>query len=382
MSIKNFYTPEMKKPLRIMLKAVGIVFGTIILYKVGLGLFIKFQMGHFQPQAVVSTATVNYAEWQPTLKAVGSLRTTLGVNVTAQLAGMIKTIYFTPGSEVKAGDILVQQNSDTNVAQLHALEANAALALITYTRDKAQYKIKAVSKQQLETDEQNLKSLTAQVEEQTAVVAKLSIRAPFSGRLGISRVNPGQYLNPGDTIVTLQSLDPIYVDFYLPQQALAKLKIGQAIQLTSDTYPKKIFTGKITTINPIVETDSRNVEVEATLPNPNQLLTPGMYVNVEVYTSHPKQHLTVPQTAINFNSFGDIVYVVKQKNDVLTANQTFVTTGDTRGNQIIILKGLKKGDVIVTSGQLKLQNGSVIAINNTVTPDNSPSVNLPNEHGS
>ncbi|RDI42845.1 efflux RND transporter periplasmic adaptor subunit [Aquicella lusitana] len=377
---------RMKKPMLIMLIVLGVLFGGIFLYKGVMSLLMKrFFASMENPVITVSTAKVAYSNWEPKLKAVGSMRATLGVNVTAQLGGMIQTIYFTPGATVTEGTLLVQQNADPNIAQLHALEANAELARITYERDKKQYKVKAVSKQQLDTDLQNLKSLRAQVAQQAAIVEQLTIKAPFGGRLGISKVNPGQYLNPGDTVVTLQRLDPIYADFYLPQQALARLKVGQKVNITVDAFPKKTFTGKITTINPLVQTDTRNVEVEATIANPKMELAPGMFSNVEIITDKSKPYLTVPQTAISFNPYGDIVYVVKEKKDkdgktVLTANQVFVTTGESRGDQIMVLKGIKEGDIIVTSGQLKLKNGSYIAINNSVQPANNPSPKVSNEH--
>ena len=378
---------KMKKPMKIMLIALGILFGGIFLYKAFIGLMMKHYFASMQnPAITVSTAKAGYSSWQPQLKAVGSTRAILGINVTAQLGGMITKVYFTPGSIVKQGDILVQQNADPNIAQLHALEANAELAKITYERDKAQYQVKAISKQQLDTDEQNLKSLRAQVAQQAAIVAQLTIKAPFSGRLGISNVNPGQYLQPGDNIVPLQQLDPIYVDFYLPQQAIAQLKTGQSVTIKTDAFPGKTFSGKITTINPIVDTDTRNVEVEATIANPNLELQPGMYTNVIVVTNKPAPRLTVPQSAISFNSYGDIIYVVQEKgkdkkgNPILIANQVFVTTGEARGDQIMILKGIKAGDTIVTSGQLKLRNGSPITVNNKVQPANNPSPRVSNDH--
>jgi membrane fusion protein (multidrug efflux system) len=378
---------EMKRPMKIMLISVGILFGAIFVYKT----FINFMMKryfaeHANPVMTVSAEKVAYVAWQPHFKAVGSLRSTLGVNVTAQISGMIDTIYFTPGSIVQQGAVLVQQNADVQVAQLRELQANAELAKITYTRDKAQYKIQGVSKQQLDTDEQNLKSAQAQVDQQQATVVKLTIRAPFTGRLGISKVNPGQYLNPGDTIVTLQSLDPIYVDFYLPQQALAQLQVGQTVRLVSDTFPDKTFTGKITTINPIVDVNTRNVEVEATIPNPKNELIPGMFANVEIDSGKLQSFLTVPKTAITFNPYGDIAYIVKEKGKdkkgkpVLISEQTFVETGESRGDQITVLQGLKQGDLVVTSGQLKLKNDGVIALNNTVQPDASANPKVTNEH--
>jgi membrane fusion protein (multidrug efflux system) len=378
----------MEKPFFKMLVIVGIVFGCLFGYKGFKAVMMNwFLASESAPVMTVSTTKAVYSTWVPELKAVGSGSTVLGVNITAQLGGMVQTIYFKDGDTVKKGDVLVQQNADPNIALLHSLQANAELARITYERDSKQYKVKAVSKQQVDSDLQNWKSLIAQVDQQQAIVQQLVITAPFDGRLGISNVNPGQYLNPGDTVVTLQSLDPIYIDFYLPQQALSQLKLDQAVTATIDAFTGKVFNGKITAINPIVDTSTRNVQVRATFENPEQLILPGMFANVSVITDAHQDLLTLPQTAISFNPYGSIAYIVKEtgkdKNNapILTANQVFVTTGDSRGDQIAVLTGIKAGDEIVTSGQLKLKNGSHVAINNKVQPSDNPNPSVPNEHG-
>jgi membrane fusion protein (multidrug efflux system) len=376
----------MKKPMLIMLILLSILFSSIFIYKGIKELMTKRYLASQSPVITVSALKANYSSWQPRIKAVGSLRAVLGVNITAELAGMIKTIYFTPGAIVQAGTPLVQQNADADIAQLHALEANAKLAEITYERDKLQFAVHAISKQQLDIDEQNLKSLRAQVAQQAATVIKLTIKAPFKGRLGISNVNPGQYLNPGDQVVTLQKLDSIYADFYLPQQLLAQLRLGEPVTMTTDTFPGQTFTGKITTINPLVETSSRNVKVEATIANPHNKLVPGMFTSVTINTGSTHRYLTLPITAISFNPYGEIAYLIKetsqdkQNQPILIANQVFVTTGETRGDQIAILKGIKEGDWIVTSGQLKLKNGSHITVNNSVEPSNHAMSVVTNEH--
>ena len=380
--------PEMKRPMKIMLISLGVFFGSIFLYKiVGHMLMKHFIATASAPAVTVSAIKADFAEWQPKLKSTGSLRATKGVNVTAQLSGMIQTIYFSPGAKVTAGTPLVQQNADPDIAQLHALEANAELARITYGRDKSQFKIHAISKQQLDTDEQNLKNLQAQVEQQKATTIMKTIKAPFTGRLGISHVNPGQYLNPGDVVVMLQTLDPIYVDFYMPQQELAQLKADQEVSIVTNTFPNKVFTGKITTIDPGVDTDNRNVLVEATVANPNDELAPGMYTSVEVNVGAQEPLLTLPQTAITFNPYGDIAYIIKESDQkdkdgkpILIAKQSFVTTGEIRGDQVVVLKGVHPGDLVVTSGQLKLKNGSTVVINNSIQPSNNPSPAVTDEH--
>jgi membrane fusion protein (multidrug efflux system) len=217
------------------------------------------------------------------------------------------------------------------------------------------------------------------------VIAKKVIKAPFDGKLGVSQVNPGQFLNAGDAVVTLQQLDPIYVDFFLPQQELAKIQIGQNLSLKIDTYPDLTFVGKITTINPLVDPDTRNVQVEATISNPLDKLLPGMFGQVSLDIDKPEAFLTLPQTAISYNPYGDMVYIITQSNKkdkkgkpILTAQQTFVKLGNTRGDQIAILSGVKEGDVVVTSGQLKLKNGSPVTINNTVLQANNPHPSVEN----
>lgn len=374
------------RPMRIMLISLGILFGAIFLFKVIVGLIIKHAMAaNASPAVTVSTMKVGYADWQPQLKAAASLRATMGVDVTTEMAGMVQTIVFEPGADVKKDDLLVQLNIDPEVAQLHSLEASAWIAKTTYTRDKAQYAVQAVSKATLDADEGNFKSAAAQVEQQKAVIAKKTIRAPFSGRLGVSAINPGQYLNPGDKIAPLQAMDPIYADFYLPQQALIQLRVGQKVLLSLDSFPNRTFYGKITTIDPVVSVSTRNVQVEATFTNSKFDLVPGMFATAVVQVGEPKRYLTVPQTAISFNPYGDVVFVVKdlddgkkkkkskkKENPNLVVEQRFVTTGETRGDQITVLKGLKEGDVVVTSGQVKLKNGSKIIVNNSVEPANNP----------
>lgn len=376
----------MRRRMLKMLILLAILFGCVFLYKAFIGLMIKRSMAANKPAVTVSTMKVGYAWWQPKLIASGNLRAIRGVDVTTELAGLVQTIYFTPGTMVKEGVVLVQLNADNDIALLHSLQATAELAQITYQRDKAQYAAEAVSKAQLDTDAGTLKSDLAQVAQQAAIVAKKTLRAPFSGRLGVSEVNPGQYLNPGDKVVMLQTLDPIWIDFYVPQQALSQLKVGLSVNVLADSFPGKIFSGKITTINPALDAATRNVEVEATIANPNYELAPGMFATVEVITGVSKAYLTLPLTAISFNPYGEIAYRVRQTGTddkgkpILTATQVFVKTGETRGDQVTILEGLKEGDTVVTSGQLKLKNGSTVAINNSVEPENNPNPKAKNEY--
>jgi membrane fusion protein (multidrug efflux system) len=320
---------------------------------------------------------VGYEEWQPHIDAVANLRALRGVDVTAEVAGLVRNIRFKSDSDAKKGEVLLQLNADSDIALLHSLEAAAALATTVYKRDEAQFAIGAISNAILDGDAADLKSKRAQVEQQMAIVEKKMVRAPFSGRLGITTINPGQYLNAGDKIVTLQSIDVIYADFFVPQQQLSGVVVGQRIVASTDAYPNQMFEGRISAINPQVDAPTRNVQIESTLMNTKRKLLPGMFVSLKVETGSPHRYLTLPQTAVSFNPYGATVYIVEKSKSpdghyVLTAKQSFITTGDTRGDQVAILSGLKNGDIVVSSGQLKLKNGSTVIVNNKFQPSNNP----------
>lgn len=343
-----------------------------------------------QPQTVTATE-VSALEWQPQLTSVGTLTAVHGVDISSEVAGQVRKVNFKSGQNVRAGEVLVQLNADSEIAQMNALRAAAELAATTLKRDQAQFEAEAVSQAQVDNDTADLKSKTAQLAQQQALVAKKAIRAPFAGRLGITATNPGQYLNPGDKIVTLQAIDPIYVDFYLPQRQVGMVSVGQVVTARSDAYEDKIFRGKITAINPKLDTTTRNVQVQATIANPKHLLLPGMYASAIVDVGEKKRYLTLPQTAITYNPYGSTVFIVKpaapkenapaapQAEAGLEVEQAFVTTGDTRGDQVAITSGLKEDQMVVTSGQIKLKNGSRVVVDNTVQPANSPNP-TPQEH--
>lgn len=367
----------MAKKMIIMLSIVGVLFGGIFAFQAFKAHMIKqFFATNKPPPVTVTAMQAGFQSWQPQINAVGSLRGVRGVDLASEIAGIVQSLHFKSGDEAKANQVLVQLNADADIAQLHALEAAADLARTTYERDKAQYAARAISQATLDTAAADFKSKRAQVAQQQALVNKKTITAPFAGRLGISTVNPGQYLNPGDKIVTLQSLDTVYVDFYIPQQQLSSVAIGQTVIVATDSYPGQTFEGKISAINPKVDPGTRNVQVEATVANPRHELLPGMYASVHVDAGAPQQYLTLPQTAVTFNPYGESVYIIEQGEKgadgkpTLVAKQSFVTVGNTRGDQIAILGGIKEGDMIATSGQLKLRNGSTVIINNTVQPSN------------
>jgi membrane fusion protein (multidrug efflux system) len=354
---------------------VGLIFG----FKIFIGGKIKEGMAKQAgaPQTV-STMTAKLDDWQIQASAVGSTRAVHGVDITTELAGLVRDLKFKNGDEVKAGQVLVELNTDSDLATLHSLQANADLAKVVLNRDKQQLAAEAIAQAQVDNDVADLKSKEAQVASQQATIDKKIIRAPFSGKLGISTVNPGQYINPGDKIVTLQSIDPIYVDFTLPQQALASVQIGQTVTVTTDTYPGVNFPGKLTAIDPKIDTATRNVSLEATFPNPKRQLFPGMFGHVMVANGGPQRYITLPQTAITYNAYGSTVFIAQSTkasdgSDHLTAQQVFVTTGPVRGDQIAVLKGIKEGDQVVTTGQLKLFNGAAMVVDNSIPPANDQS---------
>jgi len=368
----------------IMLVLVGLVFGGIFGYQAFKGMMMKkYMSARAMPPQTVSTILATKQSWQPTIEAVGSLSAVRGADLSTEVAGIVANIGFREGEDVKADRVLVRLNADSDIARRQSLKAAADLAATIHQRDKAQFAVKAISQQAMDASEAALRQARANLAEQQAMVDKKVIRAPFSGRLGARNVDVGQYVNAGTPVVTLQSLDPIYADFYLPQQSLSMVEVGQVIELATDAWPDQKFEGKIMVIDPKVDVNTRNVRVRALLKNPARKLLPGMYASVDIVAGEARNLITLPQTAVTYNPYGNIVYLVEDqgKDDKgadnkgkpkLVAKQVFVTTGDTRGDQIAVLSGVKPGDTVVTSGQIKLRNGSSVAINNSIQPGNDP----------
>ncbi len=364
----------MIKRMVIMLVAVAIVFGGIFGFQLFKAAMIKkFITALGNPPQTVSVTRAAQGEWQTRLEAIGSLRAVKGADLSLELSGVVESISFNSGDDVAEGAQLLKLRTADDVARLESLQAIASLNEITNERDQKQFKMQAVSQATLDTDAANLKNARAQVVQQQAMIDKKILRAPFAGHLGIRAVDLGQYLGPGTVIVTLQALDPIYVDFFVPQQAIDQLRLEEAVTVHVDAFKGETFTGKISAINPKVDTGSRNVQVRATMQNADHKLLPGMYATVEIATGSPQNYVTLPQTAITYNPYGDTVYVVDKGTGAdgkpqLTARQTFITIGPTRGDQVAVLKGVEDGDTVVTAGQIKLHNGSVVLIDNSVTP--------------
>ena len=366
----------MTKRMVIMLIAVAIVFGGIFGFQAFKASMIKkFMTAMGSPPQTVSAAKAGYSAWQPRLEAIGTLRAVKGADLSLDVPGVVASISFNSGDDVEQGAPLLKLRVEDDLAKLESLQAMAELSEIVNQRDQKQFKMQAVSQATLDTDAANLKNAKAQVVQQQAIIDKKFLRAPFAGHLGIRAVDLGQYLAAGTVIVTLQALDPIFVDFFLPQQAVDQVRLGQSVTVKIDAFKDQTFAGEISAINPKVDAGSRNVQIRATLKNPDHKLLPGMYATVDIATGAPQSYITLPQTAISFNPYGDTVYVVDSKAvdtagkpPQLIARQTFVTTGPTRGDQVAVLKGIDEGDLIVTAGQIKLHNGSTILIDNSITP--------------
>lgn len=374
----------MIKRLLIVLLGLAIVFGGVF----GWRAFVNYKTKQFlssrkQPAVTVSATHAKAETWHPSYEAVGTLEAVQGVDVTSEVAGLVVKINFDSGQTVKKGELLVQLNDAPDRAKLQGLEAQATYARVQFERDKELLGKRGVSKSQYDQDQSSLDNARAQVQNQKALLAQKAITAPFSGRLGIRRVDLGQYLSPGTAVVTLQSLNPILVNFTLPQEDLKELSVGLPIEISVDAYDGTKFAGKITTISPKIDVNTRNIPIQATLQNPQELLRPGMFAQVRIILPEKQNVVTLPETAVTYNPYGDTVFVIKESKgpngkQELTVHSVVVTTGTTRGDQVSISAGVKAGDWVVTAGQLKLKNGTHVTINNSVTPSNNPSPKLPN----
>lgn len=388
--------PKQRKRLIIVIVAVLILFGLLIGFNTFKGIMIgKFMKSMANPAQTVSTMTAGYQDWQPHIDAVGNVRAVHGADLAFDVAGLVESVDVKSGVDVKKGQVLVKLVDADDRAKLAALQATAQLAALTAGRSKQQLAVQAISKAQYDTDMANLKSAQANVAAQQALVDKKTLRAPFAGRIGIITANPGQYITVGNTVVTLQQLDPVYVDFTVPQSSLAMLRTGGNVEVSADAFKDKTFTGKVSATDPKIDLATRNVGVEATVANPDKLLVPGMFAKVAADSGTTQRYLTLPQTAISYAPYGDTVFVVRQgqppasgddgKPAKASANaakdknapdhyvqQVVVTAGQTRGDQVAVLSGIKEGDVVVTSGQLKLRNDTPVNINNKVQPAFSP----------
>jgi membrane fusion protein (multidrug efflux system) len=322
----------------------------------------------------VTTASVKAESWETALTAVGTLTAVQGVTVAAELSGKVAKIAFTAGATVKKGDLLLCLDTSSEEAQLPGAAADAALARTNLRRADELLADQIISQADHDKAVATLGQTKSQVDNIRATIAKKTIRAPFSGRLGIRLANLGQILREGDPIVTLQALDPIYADFSLPQQQLSQVHLGLPVRVTGDALPGETIEGRITAISPQVDADTRNVKVEATLSNRSEKLRPGMFVNVAVGLPVRQKVLTLPATAVLYAPYGDSVFVVEEKKDDkggksgMALRQQFIRLGEKRGDFVAVTSGIKDSETVVSTGVFKLRNGQAVVIDNKLAP--------------
>jgi len=326
------------------------------------------------PPETVTTAVVQTESWEALITSVGSLEAVQGVMLTAELPGKVTRIAFEPGTKVKAGDLLLQQDISSEQAQLRAAEATVALTKLELERSSKLLGKKAVAQAKYDSDDALYKQALAQIEGIRATIRKKTIRAPFAGSLGIRLVNLGQVINEGEPIVSLQTLDPIFINFSLPQQQLAQVKPGLKVRVSTDALAGQVIEGEITAISPDVDVATRNIRVQATVANSQERLRPGMFVNVAVVLPAREEVLAIPTTAVLYAPYGDTVFVVHEKQnekDVQPVNvirQKIVQLGEKRGDFVAIVSGLDNGETVVSTGVFKLRNEQVVVVDNALAP--------------
>lgn len=359
------------------MKKIALAIGLVIVVLVALGGIKALQFKTMaatpwvQPPDTVSSAVAHEENWQDTFSAVGSISAVQGVTVTPEMAGTVSDIEFESGAVVSKGDLLVRLDTTTEAAQLKAAQAQLEWARVTAERTQTLRTNNTVSQSELDQAEAALKQAKANADAIQAAIDKKTIRAPFSGKLGIRQVNLGEYVDAGKPIVSLQSLTPVYADFSLPQQALAQVKTDMTVRVTLDTYTNKNFEGKLTAINPDLDEATRTVRLQATLDNPEHLLRPGMFARIEVLLPTNQKVLVIPKTAILSAPYGDSVYLIQKGTNGPNSEivqQQFVRTGRSRGDFVSVESGLKPGDKVVSSGLFKLRNGGAVTENNDIVP--------------
>ena len=357
---------------------------TIIGLAVLIGIPAAIKMQQFQamadmqmtmPPEIVTADQVKRQQWPNTLSATGSLVAVQGVTVSAELGGKVSEIAFESGDRVKAGDLLVRLDTTAEEAQLRSAEAAEKLARINLDRNRGLRANKTVSQSDLDTAEANYKQATAQVENVKATIAKKTLRAPFSGQLGLRQINLGQIIEQGTPVVTLQTIDPIYADFSLPQQRFSSVAVGNEVRITTDAAQNKSFSGKIIAINPEIDQATRTVRIRSTLSNQEELLRPGMFANIEVIMPQQDEVLAIPATSVLYAPYGDTVFVIDTTKDEATGEeqktlrQQIIRLGQTRGDYVSVITGLKEGETVVTSGVFKLRPNMAVVVDNSLALD-------------
>ena len=365
-------------------RMIGMLTATLLIVA-GLG-FVKFQQiqtaiaqgaAFTPPPEAVTTVVARQEEWPSTLNAIGTIAAVQGVTVSADLPGTVDQIFIESGRAVRAGEVLAILDTRQEQAQLAAIDARRELAQATFARVQELLNQKVISKAEFDRAIADLQTTEAQIAEVKAVIDRKTIRAPFSGVLGIRQVNLGQYLAGGDPLVTLQSIAPIYVNFGVPQQSVGRIPVGRTITVTTPDGGGASWTGRVTALDSLVDPATRNIQVQATLSNPDGKLRPGMFVQTAVALGPSQPTIVLPASSINYAPYGDSVFIVAdmKTDDGKTyrgVRQQLVTVGPARGDQVSIVSGVKAGEEVVTSGLFKLRNGAAVQINNAVRPANNP----------
>ncbi|MBA3833875.1 MAG: efflux RND transporter periplasmic adaptor subunit [Chthoniobacterales bacterium] len=326
------------------------------------------------PPTTVTSATVKQADWQPTISAIGSISPVQGATISAELAGRVSEIDFESGAKVKQGEPLLKLDTAAEVAQLRSAQADAELMKSELDRSSNLAKGNVISKSEFDTARSKYDAAKAAVDNMQATINKKEIRAPFAGVAGIRYVNPGQMVAVGDKLVSLQTLDQVFVDFSLPQNDLPKVSVGLEVKVTTDALPGREFKGSLSAINPAIDAATRSVQVQASLENKDHALRPGMFAKVEVLLPQKISTLYIPATAVAYAPFGDSIYVIEKKQDKetkkegLVLRQQFIRLGETRGDFVAVTEGLKKGQEIVSTGAFKLRNGMGVVVDNKLAP--------------
>ncbi len=359
---------------------VGVVTGLVVVVGLLVGVkagqivtMVKAGESFSIPPTAVSSAKVQATEWVATRPAVGTLVAARGVTLSSELPGLVREISFESGSYVKKGAVLVRLDVSTEEAQLAAAAAEASLAKLNLERARTLRQSESNAQADLDAAEARMQQANAAVAALQATIAKKTIRAPFDGRISIRQVELGQVLAPGTAIASLQSVSPIHADFWVPQQALAELKLGEKVRMRTDAFPDSSWEGEISTINPEVDVATRNVRVRATFRNDDGRLRPGMFAKVEVFSSEKQAVLIIPATAVIFAPYGDSVFAIEDQKDrqgrpSRVAKQKFVRLGERRGDFVAVSSGLSAGETIVSAGAFKLRNGMAVAVNDAQAP--------------
>lgn len=356
----------MTKRMVLVVLALGLLLGAIFGWKFYQAQKMAAQASMPPPPATVAAAEVQTETWQPYLEAVGSLVAIQGIQVTTEVAGKVSRIYFESGEPVEAGTLLIELDDSVDQAELEGIIAERRLAQLQYKRRDELLESKTISRSDVDEARLRLENASAQLAAKQALIAKKRITAPFSGWLGIRQVDLGEYLQPGAAIVPLESLDPIYADFSLPERHLDQLSIGQPVEITVQAFPGESFGGQISSMDPGIDPGSRSLRLRATLANPDGRLRPGMFAGVRTLLPQRPAVLTLPQTAITYNPYGDSVFVIRQGESGASVQRRQVETGGVRNGRVEIVQGLQAGERVVSAGQVKLRNGQPVVVDNSI----------------